>query len=438
MLTRYSKVYLLLVIVGVAIRFTFVLAADSRHPDFLSGGSDAPVYVLLANNVIAGRGFSYAGQPSAFRPPGLPLLIAGSQLLFGTHYITAIRLFQLALGLLTIFVCSRISSHIAGPRAQRATMIVGLFLPTLIFSTAQLLTECISAFLTSLFLWLLVKQQENGDLRSASGLGVLAGLESLIRFDAAALPVFAAAAVIQSRKRTSMLPRILLIAVLTVLVVSPWFVRNEQVFQGQVLFSTHTGANMVQGVVTTQGRTQPGDTEKLKAAIGWSLWDLESNDARRLLLPSEVELNRHAIRVVPHLWAQEKWRALPLLGRKIADFWLSSDQFLDTQSLPLAQRVIRILGVLVYLVFLALALRGIFQLHKTQPGLASLFILYAVGFTALHLPFVMNTRLRIPLMEPLVVVLGGIGWTTLNPLSQRRRKQLDSLTRPESSESVPV
>lgn len=419
-----NRLYLLFVIVGVVIRLAFVLAANSEQPTFLSGGSDAPVYVLLAENMVAGLGFSYAGEPSAFRPPGYPLLLAGSQLLFGSHYITAIRIFQFAIGLLTILVCSRISSRISGPQAQRATVIVGLFLPTMIFSTAQLLTECISAFLTSLFLWLLVEQRENGDLRSASGLGVLAGLESLMRFNAAALPVFAAAAVAQSRKRAAVLPRILAIVSLTVLVVSPWFIRNERVFHGQVLFSTHTGANLIQGVVTTQGRTQPGDSEKLKAAMGWSLQDLETNDSRRLRLPSEVELNRHAISIVPGLWMKESWSAIPLLLHKIADFWLSSDQFVDTRSLPVPQRAIRLLGVLVYLIVLAFALRGTVQLYKARPGLASLFILYAVGFTLLHLPFVMNTRLRIPLMEPLIIVLAGIGWSSWSFLSRESLKGL--------------
>jgi hypothetical protein len=33
-----------------------------------------------------------------------------------------------------------------------------------------------------------------------------------------------------------------------------------------------------------------------------------------------------------------------------------------------------------------------------------------VMFTLLHLPLVMSTRLRIPLMEPVILALAGIGW----------------------------
>jgi hypothetical protein len=81
MLRKRNRLYLLFVIIGVVIRLAFVLAANSQQPTFLSGGSDAPVYVLLAQNILAGRGFTYTGQPSAFRPPGYPLLPAGSQVL---------------------------------------------------------------------------------------------------------------------------------------------------------------------------------------------------------------------------------------------------------------------------------------------------------------------------------------------------------------------
>jgi hypothetical protein len=125
--------------------------------------------------------------------------------------------------------------------------------------------------------------------------------------------------------------------------------------------------------------------------MGRNFQELETNDSGRLRLPSEVELNRQAISVVPGLLTHEGWQTFPLLSRKIADFWFSSDQFLDTRSLPPAQRAIRLLGVLAYLVVLAFALCGIVQLYKTRSRLAALFALYAVGFTMFHLPFVMNT-----------------------------------------------
>jgi hypothetical protein len=49
-------------------------------------------------------------------------------------------------------------------------------------------------------------------------------------------------------------------------------------------------------------------------------------------------------------------------------------------------------------------------LRQTKPRIAAVLLAYALGFTILHLPLVMNTRLRIPLLEPLFVILAGAGW----------------------------
>jgi 4-amino-4-deoxy-L-arabinose transferase-like glycosyltransferase len=410
MLAKKTVFFLIFVVLGLLTRAGFTLAAGSREFTFHSGGSDAEAYVLLARNLISHKGFTYGGQPTAFRPPGYPLLVAGFLEVFGGHYITAIRWFQFLVGLLTVGVCAKISQRLFDSGAARATLIFGLFLPTLLFTTAQLLTECLAAFLTSLFLFFLVKQQEEFDVTSAYGLGLVAALESLVRFNAVALPLFAAWAVVRGRRTSLPLLRFAVVLLLPLLIALPWLVRNVTAFHGNVLYSTQTGANAVQGVINSQGRTQPGDTETLKAAMGWSLLDLETNDPRRLSLPSETELNRNALRVVPRLWTDRGWRVLPLLLRKIADFWLSTDQLLDTRSFPLRERMLRAAGVLAYLVALGFAIAGLYHLRNLRPALASIFIFYMIGFTLLHLGLVMNTRLRIPLMDPLIIVLAGAGW----------------------------
>ena len=425
-----SRIFLALGILGLALRVGFVLAADSRQPTFHSGGSDAPAYILLAENLLAHKGFTYAGQASAFRPPGYPLLLAGFITIFGSHYIAVVRWLQFALGLATVSICAAVSSRLSGKEATDAALLVGLFLPTLVFSTAQVLTECMSAFLTALFLLFLVIQREKGDLRSAGALGLTAGLGSLLRFNAAALPLVAAWTVVQTRPRKSLLWRGAAVLLLPVVIVLPWLVRNDLVF-GRWLYSTQGGPNAVQGVVNPECRTQPGDAEKLIGAMGWCVSQLETNDSSRLSLPSEVVLNQRALRVVPRLWKEQGWSAIPLLGRKAAQFWLSTDQLLDTKSFRLSERLTRAGGVLVYLVVLALALGGWFQLHARRPSMASVFLVYAVGLTVLHLPLVMNTRLRIPLMEPLLVILSGAGWVGL--LGRARGAYLARVSRSRSA-----
>jgi len=50
-----------------------------------------------------------------------------------------------------------------------------------------------------------------------------------------------------------------------------WLIRNQIAFQEEVLYSTLSGHDAVEGILTPQGRALPGDNEKIKAAEGWLL-----------------------------------------------------------------------------------------------------------------------------------------------------------------------
>jgi len=405
-----SRTFLVLAVLGLALRFGFVFAASDNQITFHSGGSDAPLYVLLAQNLLNQDGFTYAHQPTAFRPPGYPVLLAGFMAMFGRRYIFAVRMLQLLLGIFTVVICSSATLRLSGRRAAEAAFVFGLFLPTLIFSTAQMLTECLAAFLTALYLRYMVIQVEQSDTGSAWGMGLTTGAEALVRYNAAALAPLAAWTVLRSRGQKARISRIAIVLLVPLLVVTPWLIRNEIAFHGRVLFSTQSGTAAVMGVVMPQGRSNPDDIEKMRAAMPWWTEPLETNSPARLALPSEAEINRRALRAVPGLWAQEGWHAIPLLATKLAAFWLSTDQVIDTEALPMRERLIRDGGVLAYWVVLVFAVCGWFALRGTHPRMASLLLVYAVGYTVLHLPLVMNTRLRIPLMDPLVVILSGSGW----------------------------
>jgi 4-amino-4-deoxy-L-arabinose transferase-like glycosyltransferase len=408
-----STIFRILAVTGLTFRVAFVILSGGHELTFHSGGSDAPAYLLLAQNLLHGQGFAYAGLPSAIRPPGYPLLLAAFLALFGAQYLLAIRSLQFVLGILTVGFCTASALRIFGLPAARMTLLAALFLPTLIFTTAQVLTECLAAALTAIFLYFLAVQCETSDIPSAWGLGWTAGLASLVRFNAAALPIFAACAVFRGSHKSTLSRRLALTAGIPLLLVTPWLIRNELAFHGQVLYTTQTGPNAVQGVLTSEGRTQPGDTEKLMQNLGWELAQLETNTNSRLQLPSEAVLDKNALLLVPSLWASERWHTFPLLVKKLADFWLSLDQVAATGSFPLRERLLRFAGVAAHWIVLLLAVFGWRTLRHTNPGVAQVLLIYAVGFTLLHLPLVMNTRLRIPLIEPLLVILAGAGYCHL-------------------------
>lgn len=422
----------ILAVLGVSVRLWFVLAANPHEHTFHSGGSDAPAYVTLATNLLAHRGYSYAGQPSAFRPPGYPVLVAAAMWVSPEHYISLIRAIQFVLGLLAVWICSRVALKLFGNQAARASLLIGLLLPTMIFSTAQILTECVATLLTALFLWFLVEQDAVAGAGSAAALGIIGGIESLFRFNASAVPVLAVFLVVMNPQKKRAVLRASFILLIPILILMPWLVRNKIVF-GRFLLSTQVGANLVQGVISPDGRTQSGDSEKIGPTMGYRVSQLE-RESLRPLLPSELELNEQARRVVPGLWKDLGWRAVPLLAQKVLTFWLSLDQVLSTRAFSLKERVVRFSGVGCYWVALGLAIVGWFSLRRTRPVIAYWFLAYATILTILHLPLVMNTRLRIPLVEPLLVILAGIGWVRLFDRSALK-KSIALAGGTESSES---
>lgn len=404
----------------IAAHAAFSILAGGSQLTFLSGGSDAPAYALLASNLLHHQGYTYAGEPTAMRPPGYPVFLAILGFLFHRWYIVAVRFIQFWVCLATAWLCGRCAKELFHDRAGSAAFLLALLLPTQIFASAQVLTECLATFFVALFLYFLVREMKSPASRTEAGMGAAAAAATYLRFNSAALPLFAGIAIYRFTGRR----RLIAIGgsmVLPLLLLSPWLVRNLVVFHGKALFSTQGGLNALVGVLTPEGRGQAGDTQKLQHAVGWVLSDVETNNPSRRSLPSEVVLDQECLRVVPGVWKTLGWRAAPLLMKKVADFWLGTDQIFETRALSLSGRLIRLSGVMVYWCVLGFAIAGWRRLRTSNPRAAMLLLAYAAIYTLLHLPLTMNTRIRFPLMDPLVAALAGGGLFHWSEATKRKK-----------------
>ncbi len=420
-----------IVLLGLFLRIALVALPWNELTTPWSGGSDTLAYVTLAKNLLEGRGLSYGGYPSAFRPPGYPLFLAGMMYSFRNHYVVAVRWLQLAMGLVTVCLCAAASARLFGKEAGKAALVVSLFFPTLALTTTEILTECVATLLSALFLFLLIDHVIEPSWSMASGLAITTGVATMFRYNMLPLTVVALFAVWAPKTFPTRWAQAAWVALLTALMVTPWISRNEIVFGGRVLFSTQAGLNAAVAMLTPQGRTQPGDTEKVKQAFGWfPPQDLETNASTRNTLPPEPELNHQGWNVARQLWKDAGWRWIPLLLSKWTCFWLSTDQVFSTGSFRLSQKLFRAAGVLVYWLILALAVSGWFRLRMRLPRAASLLLFYSLLFTFLHSLFVMNTRIRMPLMDPMLAMLAGGGWLRLKARwsgrLSRKEKSADS------------
>lgn len=406
---RY-RLWLGLIAIGVVVRLAIIIIPDNHMRAPWSGGGDAPLYVLLAQNLLQGRGFTYCLQPTALRAPGYPILLAALMWLSPGKYLVIVRGVQFLLGLAAVYFCSRASALAFGKNAGRTAALIGVFCPTLLFVTGEVLTECIGAFSGALFLFLLMRGIENGSEKTFAEMGIVTGVASIFRFNMAGLGFVGAPVAFLIGPGRRRWHRAILFCLLSAIPIVPWIVRNQMAFH-KLLYSTLSGHDAVEGVVAPQGRALPGDNARIEAAEGWLLSDIETNNPSRLRFPSEDRLNSEAWASARALWRGWQWRLLPLVFAKLSYFWLSLDQVLSTQSFSLTQRLFRWSGVLVYWVLVALAVLGWFRIRRSKPLLARAFLFYAIVLTVLHLPFPMLTRLRIPFMDPLMVILSGAAFS---------------------------
>jgi len=396
------------------VRLLLVVIADNRLNAPWGGVGDAPAYVLLAQNLATGKGYAYAGHPTAYRAPVYPFVLAASMKLFGRHAFEAIRLGQFLIGLLIAYLCASVSGIVFGEKVKKATLIIALFFPTLIVMTGEILTETSATLMSAIFLYLLVRFLEKPNWIVLTGLSAIVGFATLVRFNMALFGFVVLGMVLFQHKGLPKWRGAALTIFLPALIVSPWLIRNFVVFHGSLLLSTESGPAAAMGVLAPQGRALPGDSERLYSALGWlPPRELETNNPSRNRLGEESDLNREAWKVTFGLWREAGWGLVPLTLEKLSYFWLSTDQLFWTGSFRPIVRAARSGGVLFYWLLLVLGVTGWFQLRTRKPDLAHVFLFYVVLVTILHVPFNMNTRLRMPFIDPWVAVLAGAGWLTL-------------------------
>ncbi|MGH9685950.1 MAG: ArnT family glycosyltransferase [Candidatus Acidiferrales bacterium] len=418
---------------GILTRLLVVLLADNRLNPPWGGLGDAPAYFLLAHNIATGKGYAYAGFATAYRPPIYPLLLAGGIKVFDSHAFEAVRLVQFLMGLAVVYLCASVAGNLFGKDEKRAALVLALFFPTLVIMTGDILTEATATLISALFLYLFVRFFQRPSWAILAGLSVCVGVATLIRFNMALLGIVVLAVVLLQQKTLPKWRAAALMICLSGLVVSPWLVRNYRAFHGRLLLSTESGPAAVMGVLTPQGRALPGDSARLRRALGWvPPADIETNAPSRAQFGSEAELNRKAWRVAFGLWRHTGWRLVPLTLEKLSYFWLSTDQLLWTRSFRPLVRAARAGGVLVYWVLLAFGIAGWFRLRSRSSGLARVFLFYVILATVLHVPFNMNTRLRMPFIDPLLAILAAGQLSFFNRRASPVRESAQGLTSSEA------
>ncbi len=400
--------YLLSLAVAILARLVVLFIPGNSVRTPWSSGSDAAAYVLLARNLVSGDGYTYAHMPSAFRMPGYPLILAGTMELFGNHFAFAARLLLGIAGFATAYFCMRAAESLFGDTAGKIALVAALVFPTLLYFSGEFLTEGPTSFFTALFFWGFAEDIRRPSWKTATLMGCAVGFGSLFRLNSALLGVVALAGAWIARTSTEARKQLVIIPLCAGLIVTPWIVRNWAAF-GRPLLSTESGSAALFSVADPTSRLTPGWDDRLRAAVGHVLPDdLETNDSSRLAIGPEPDINRRCWQATLQLWRSMGWQNLASWTIvKWETFWLGTDQLWNARSRSPLNYALHVAGAVLYWILLALALRGWWNLRKKLPRTAMIFLGYAILITLIHTPFVMDTRIRAPLIDPLIAILAG-------------------------------
>ncbi len=369
---------------------------------------DEQEYLLLANNLARGRGFSYESPSSGVvegrhvgRAPLYPLMLAAVGLAWPGSAIAAhrlpdavpteIKVAQALLGCVIISLVAWWAGRIAGRSAALAAAVVAACYPPLVVICGYALSESLYAALALLAALLVDRAFASARPGRSIGLGiaggVVTGLAALTR--PAILPFLGLVALwLLARRR-----RWLAVALVAgcALAVGPWTARNQAVYGRFVLIASEGGVTFWTG----NNHLARGEGD-LAANVEMKRAALEIERAAGPATPEALEgvFYRAAVEDI----RADPARFLFLLAKKAfytvvpvgPSYALHSARFVAASVIP-------------YLAVLPCAAWGAWRTRGRRPQPVALWLLAAAAWLVC-IVFFPQERFRIPVIDPVLIV----------------------------------
>ena len=260
---RWLTIAALVLVGALVIRIAFIAAEPVDRFD-----RDAADYDRHARSIVAGDGYPPAAapdRPSAYRPPGYPVFLAGVYGLTGADgdetsaRIDVARVAQALLGVLIVALTGLLAWRLWGRRVALAALMLAAVYPPLLAvggvpgSEPLFVVLVLGALLAALW----QRDSERGPWFALLA-GLLAGLAALTRSNGIVIVLPLALLVWGAAPRLSWraaAPAVALVAA-AVLTVAPWTIRNAVVLDSFVPVATQTGPALA-GTYNDAARDDP-------------------------------------------------------------------------------------------------------------------------------------------------------------------------------------
>ncbi|TVR67309.1 MAG: hypothetical protein EA420_00640 [Candidatus Competibacteraceae bacterium] len=245
----------LTLVVGIALRLLWVWWYPAAP------ASDGATYLALAARLSAGEPYEMAGT-RAYWPPGYPLLLAPLVGLFGAGREMIVGL-NLTLFAATLFVVYGLGRALGGEATGRIASAIIAVWPTYIAQVGLPEKEQPIILIVAVVVLLLFAFHQQRTWRALLA-GVFLGFGGLVQPGLLLLPLaFLFTDLLNRLPWRVVFMRLGLIGVGMLLVISPWTIRNYQVFDQFVLISTNGGGVLYRAnnPLATGGYTRAGEVD---------------------------------------------------------------------------------------------------------------------------------------------------------------------------------
>ncbi|NHO64670.1 hypothetical protein G8770_03815 [Aestuariicella hydrocarbonica] len=317
--------------------------------------SDAAWYVARAHELLAGMGYQEGGHPTAYWPIGWPAILAGSLAIFGSVPLSILVINTVSAALVMWLIVWFARTLTGSEWVARVALLAYAIYPNHIAYHGAANCETLYLAIAMLAFMLLIKGRDN--LLGLVVCGLIFGVATLVKPQTLAFPlgaVIALGIVYPAYSWLKVLRSAVIVYLFLLLLVSPWSLRNFNVFGEWILVSTNGGVALYTGANDdTTGDYydhENPDTFESNYGIPW-----EQRVER------QVELNKN-YKALSHEWiGSHKLEWLSWMPKKVFILWQKdTDGFWSFQrDYPASTGTIfylQLLNQLYYLAMLALAL----------------------------------------------------------------------------------
>ena len=366
----------------------------------------------IARSIALGKGFSSPlfedTGPTAWMTPGYPYLVAGVFKVFGIYtkasalVLLGLNALVSALTCIPVFFMARKSF---GERAAKWSGWAWAFFPYGIYFPAERIWETwLATFLLAvLFLWGL-DLEETSSLASWAGWGALWAVSALVSPAGLGVLPFWGLWILYRRYRSG-LPSVAQVAAASVLflaIVSPWFVRNYQVFHRFVPFRDNMGIVLLMG---TRGSTDYWGPYELGPWHNDADWQEFKRLGEFRYMEAKKRYSIDFIRANPGWFAWTSVRRAVFLW---TGYWSFERTYLQQEPLD-PPNIVFSTG------FTILTLLGLRRAFRLSANTAMPYLLVLFTFPLIYYITSPEVYYRRPI-DPMMVVLavyGVLGWRVL-------------------------